>query len=116
MAVLVLAIGIGVNVAAFTVFDVAALEPLPVRDPGSLVRLERRSPNAYTDGAPYTSLLFYQKNAKTLSAVIGVMGVPPVQVDDDIQQANASFVTPNYFTELGTTRSRRPPLRSHPRR
>ncbi len=67
MAVLVLAIGIGVNVAAFTVFDVVALEPLPVRDPGSLVRLERRSPNAYTDGAPNSSLLFYEKNAKTLS-------------------------------------------------
>jgi predicted permease len=102
LAVLVLAIGIGVNVAAFTVFDVVALEPLPVRDPGSLVRLERRSPNADTDGAPYTSLLFYQRNAKTLSAVIGVMGVPPMQVDDDVQQASASFITPNYFTELGT--------------
>jgi predicted permease len=102
LAVLVLAIGIGVNVAAFTVFNVVALEPLPVRDPGSLIRLERRSPNAYTDGAPYTSLLFYQRNAKTLSAVMGVMGVPPMQVDDDIQQASASFITPNYFTELGT--------------
>jgi hypothetical protein len=93
-AVLVLAIGIGVNVAAFTVFNVVALEPLPVRDPDSLVRLERRSPNANTDGAPYTSLLFYQRNAKTLSAVMGVMGVPPMQVDDDIQQASASFITP----------------------
>lgn len=102
LAVLVLAIGIGVNVAAFTVFDVVALEPLPVRDPGSLVRLERRSPNAYTDGAPYTSLLFYQRNAKTLSAVMGVMGVPPMQVDDDMQPTSASFVTANYFTELGT--------------
>jgi predicted permease len=102
MAVLVLAIGIGVNVAAFTVFDKVALEPLPVRDPGSLVRLERRSPNAYTDGAPYTSLLYYQKNARTLSAVMGVMGIPPMQVDDDLQPTSASFVTPNYFTELGT--------------
>jgi len=102
VAVLVLAIGIGVNVAAFTVFNAVALKLLPVRDPGSLVRLERRSPTAYTDGAPYTSLLFYQKNAKTLSAVMGVMGVPPMQVDDDIEHAKASFVTPNYFTELGT--------------
>src|ERR1017187_1574599 len=102
MAVLVLAIGIGVNVAAFTVFDLVALEPLPVRDPGSLVRLERRSPTAYTDGMPYTSLLFYGKNAKTLSAVMGVLGVPPMQLDDDLQPAPASFVTPNYFTELAT--------------
>jgi hypothetical protein len=102
MAVLVLAIGIGVNVAAFSLFDMVALEPLPVRDPGSLVRLERRSPTAYTDGMPYTSLIFYGKNARTLSATMGVLGVPPMQVDDDIQPATASFFTPNYFTELGT--------------
>ncbi|MGA2650934.1 MAG: ABC transporter permease [Terracidiphilus sp.] len=102
MSVLILAIGIGVNVAAFSLFDMVALEPLPVRDPATLVRLERRSPNAYTDGVPYTSLLFYGKNARTLSAVMGVLGVPPMQVDDDLQQATASFITPNYFTELGT--------------
>jgi predicted permease len=102
MAVLVLAIGIGVNVAAFTVFDMVALEPLPVRDPSSLVRLERYSPNANTDGMPYTSLLFYGKNAKTLSAVMGVLGVPPMQMENDPQPASVSFVTPNYFAELGT--------------
>ena len=102
MAVLVLAIGIGVNVAAFTVFDMVALEPLPVRDPSSLVRLERYSPNANTDGMPYTSLLFYGKNAKTMSAVMGVLGVPPMQMEDDPQPASVSFVTPNYFAELGT--------------
>jgi predicted permease len=102
MAVLVLAIGIGVNVAAFSIFDMVALEPLPVRDPGSLVRLERRSPNAYTSEMPYPSVLFYGKNAKTLSAVMAILGVPPMQVDDDIQPASSSFVTPNYFTELDT--------------
>ena len=103
MAVLVLAIGIGVNVAAFTVFDKVCLEPLPVRDPASLVRLERSSPTANTDGTPYLSLLFYGNNAKTLSAVMGVMGVPPMQMDDDPQPAKISFVTPNYFAELGTS-------------
>jgi len=97
MAVLVLAIGIGVNVAAFTVFDKVCLEPLPVRDPASLVRLERFSPTANTDGTPYTSLLFYARNAKTLSAVMGVMGVPPMQMDDDPQPTKISFVTPNYL-------------------
>src|SRR5580658_7015878 len=42
MAVLVLAIGIGVNVSAFSLFNMLALKPLPVRDPGSLVSLDRR--------------------------------------------------------------------------
>jgi predicted permease len=103
VAVLVLAIGIGVNVSAFSLFNMIALKPMPVRDPDTLVRLERRSPHAYTSEMPYPSLLFYQDHAKTLSAVMGVLGVPPMQIDDDLQPTSVSFVTPNYFTELGTT-------------
>jgi predicted permease len=103
MAVLVLAIGIGINVSAFSFFNLVALKPLPVRDADRLVRLERRSPSAYTDGAPYTTLRYFAENAKTLSAVMGVMGIPPLQVEDDIEPTPASFITPNYFTELGTT-------------
>ena len=38
MAVLILAIGIGVNVSAFSFFNMVALKPLPVRDPASIVR------------------------------------------------------------------------------
>lgn len=102
MAVLVLAIGIGVNVSAFSLFDMVALRQMPVRDPGSIVRLERRSPQNYTSEMPYPSLVFYRDHAKSLSAVIGVLGVPPMQIDDDMQLASASFATPNYFTELGT--------------
>src|ERR1700761_9549498 len=43
--VLVLAIGIGVNVGAFSFFNDVALKPLPVRDAARIVRLERRSPS-----------------------------------------------------------------------
>ena len=101
-AILVLAIGIGVNTAAFSLFNMVALEPLPVRDPGSLVRLERRSPQDYTSEMPYLSAVFYGQHAKSLSAMIAVLGVPPMQIDDDLQPTGASFATPNYFTELGT--------------
>ena len=67
MAVLVLAIGIGVNVSAFSLFNMVALKPLPVRDPASIVRLERRSPNAYTSEMAYPSFVFYQRaRANTL--------------------------------------------------
>jgi predicted permease len=102
MAVLILAVGIGVNVAAFSAFNMIALKPLPVRDPASIVRLERRSPGNYTSEMAYPSFLFYQQHARTLSAAIATLGVPPLQIDDDLQLASASFVTPNYFTELGT--------------
>jgi len=102
MAVLVLAIGIGVNVAAFSFFNLIALKPLPVRDPASLVRLERRSLDAYTSEMAYPSFAFYRDNARTLSAAIAVLGVPRLQIDDDLQPTSASFVSPNYFAELGT--------------
>jgi hypothetical protein len=38
-AVAMLAIGIGVNVAAFGFFNVAFLKPLPIRDPDTLLRV-----------------------------------------------------------------------------
>jgi len=101
-AVLVLAIGIGVNVAVFSLFNMLALEPLPVRDPGSIVRLERRSPQNYTSEMPYLSAEFYGEHAKSLRAVIALLGISPMQMDDDLQGTNASFATANYFSELGT--------------
>jgi len=102
LAVLVLAIGIGANVSAFSLFDMVALKPLPVPDADRIVRLERRSPTSYTSEMAYPSFLFYREHARTLSAAMAVLGVPPMQIDDDQQLSSASFVTPNYFTELGT--------------
>lgn len=102
MAVLVLAIGIGANVSAFSLFDMVALKPLPVSDAGRIVRLERRSPTSYTSEMAYPSFLFYREHARTLSAAVAVLGVPPMQMDHDQQLTSVSFVTPNYFTELGT--------------
>jgi hypothetical protein len=102
VVVLVLAIGVGVNVAAFSLFNLVALKPLPVRDPESLVRLERRSPENNTSEMPYLSTVFYRDHAKSLSAVMAVMGVPPLEIENDVRPASASFVSENYFTELGT--------------
>ena len=102
MAALVLAIGIGVNVAAFSLFDMMALRPLPVPDANRLVRLERRSPDSYTSEMAYPSFLFYRDHARTLSAAMAVLGIPPMQIDNDMTGASSSFVTPNYFIQLGT--------------
>ncbi len=101
MAVIVLALGIGVNVAAFSFFDMVALRPLPVPDADRLVRLERKSGSHFTSEMAYPSFLFYQEHAKTLSAAIAVLGVPPMQIEDDLQGTSSSFATPNYFTQLG---------------
>lgn len=102
VVVLVLAIGTGVNVSAFSLFDMIALKPLPVRDPETLVRLERRAPDASTTEMAYPPFEFYRDHASTLSAAIAVLGIPPMHIDTDREPTSASFVTPNYFTELGT--------------
>lgn len=100
--VLILAVGIGVNLGAFSFFNSVALKLMPVRDAERIVRLERRSPNNYTSEMSYPSFLFYREHAKSLSATIAVLGVPPMQIDDDLQPTSVSFVTGNYFSELGT--------------
>ena len=74
--------------------------------PGPRSRIPRapRTPFAQLlhqrDGLSIVPLL--SQHARTLSAAMAVLGVPPMQIDDDLQLTSASFVTPNYFTELGT--------------
>jgi len=100
-AVLVLAIGIGINVTAFSLFNMLILKPLPVRDPDTIVRLQRRSPEMSSSEMPYPSVVFYREHAKTLSAVMATMGAPPMGLESDTQPVRNIFVTSNYFAELG---------------
>ena len=100
-AILVLAVGIGVNVTAFSLFNMMVLQYLPIRDPQSIVRLQRRSPDASTNTIAYPSMIFYRDHAHTLSAVIGTLGTPGLQLEKDPQPTANSFATANYFTELG---------------
>jgi predicted permease len=100
-AILVLAVGIGVNITAFSLFNMMVLQYIPVRDPASIVRLQRRSPDASTNTISYASMAFYRDHAHTLSAVIGTLGVPGQQFERDPQPLASSFATANYFSELG---------------
>lgn len=101
-AVLVLALGIGVNVTAFSLFNLIALKPLPVRDPDSIVMLQRRSPENINAEMPYPTVAFYRDHARTLKAVMAMMGAPPMELEQDTQPIRDIFVTANYFSELGT--------------
>ncbi len=100
-AVVTLAVGIGVNVAAFGFFNLIFFKPLPVRDPGSLVRLERRSPQrGYSTWVPYPEMAFVRQYSKTLSAVVASFG-SRFSMDGEEKPVMARFVTANFFGELG---------------
>jgi predicted permease len=97
---LMLAVGIGVNVAVFGFFNLMVLRPINVRDPGSLLRFHRRGVNQYAFAVPYPEAAYFRDHSRTLSAVIGVNGTS-VSIEGDEKQVNASFVTSNFFRELG---------------
>jgi len=102
-AILVLALGIGVSILAFSLYNLIALQSIPVRDPATLVKIERRSPGNITPSVPYTSIAYYRDNAKSLSAVMAAMNAEPMVMNHDEQRIHPSFVTSNYFTELGAS-------------
>jgi predicted permease len=99
-AVLVLAVGIGVNVAAFGVFNMFVLKPLPVRNPDTLVRLQRSAPGSFASAVAYPSILFYRDHAKTLSSVLASTD-REVLLEANSKPVRARFVTGNFFHELG---------------
>jgi predicted permease len=100
-AVLMLAIGIGVNVAAFSFLNVAFLKPLPVRDPHTLLRFERRAPDRYASDLPYPEVAFFRDYTRTLSAVLA-LHPDRLTIDAEAATVSAHFVTENFFSELGT--------------
>jgi len=73
-AVLVLALGIGANVAIFTLADAALLRPLRFSNPGALVMLWEQSPrNAHNRVSPLNFLDWSERNRafRSMAAVAG---------------------------------------------
>ena len=106
-AVLILAIGIGMAVAMFTVFDAVVIRPLPVTNPDRVVELFTYKGDANTDY--YLLREDLQKVAastKTMRDVAGVVhwGAPPAPLVDGDRPLvlNRTLVTGNFFDVLGT--------------
>ena len=55
VAVLILAVGIGANIAVFSVVNTILLRPLPFRDPQQLVRILERNPKAGESSRTYSA-------------------------------------------------------------
>jgi len=102
-AILILAIGIGVNVTAFSLFNMAVLQSLPVRDPGTLLRLQRRSMDGQiAGGMPYPTAIYFRDHAHTLSGILTTAD-GKLELEDDLEPRDVSFISSNFFDDLGAS-------------
>ena len=100
-AIAVLAVGIGLNLAAFQFIDRLALSWRPVRSPETLVNLQRRSPTSITTSFSYPAFDFYRRNGRSLAAGLGLVNNDVSLGGTESRHVGAEFVTGNYFSELG---------------
>jgi predicted permease len=103
-AVLVLAVGIGLNLAFFHVVKATLSGRLPLRDADTLVRIVRQSPEQERWAMPMTALRFYREQTSIFAYIVAErLNTEPVQVQQDDEDARAKFVSGNYFLDLGIT-------------
>ena len=104
VAALSLAVGIGATTTVFGVINAVLLRPLPVRDAGSLVSI-----NKPEDGSSQMHVVswpdyrdYVAATAGTFSELAGWSEAPvSLDVQGQAQRMYAMLVTPNYFRTLG---------------
>jgi predicted permease len=114
VAIVTIALGVGINTTLFTAYDAVALKPLPVANASSVVRL-RRTLESHIIGDPqyafsYPEYANLRDHQNVLQDVIADSW--PVRVLAAVQEeapgsaiqfrpAQAEIVSPNYFGALG---------------
>lgn len=104
LAVVSLALGIGVNTAIFSLVRAVLLPSSPVRDAGRLVSIYHR----YTRGrelltsTSYPDYEYYRDHNRVLSGLMAYCRTPmSVRIGDQAEQISGELVTANYFSVLG---------------
>jgi predicted permease len=98
---LILSLGIGLNLTFFQIVNVTLLQPLPVKEPHTLVRFFRLTKNSMSSGVVWQEANFVRRNNQLLSAVLLQASREIAWGEDGSQQLRASFVSGNWFEELG---------------
>jgi len=100
-AFLILSLGTGVNLTFFQLLNAAFLQPLTVRQPETLVHFDFMSPRFSSNGVPYPATEFVRRHNDVLSAVLTETSENLAWADDASERLTVSFVSANWFAELG---------------
>jgi predicted permease len=104
VAILTLALGIGANIAAFSIVDGVLLRPLPFQQPGQLVRVydDLRASNTKDVGMSVPQFWDYRDRAGIFQDVAVIWPIPVLLTGvDQPKRIEAIASTANYFTMLG---------------
>jgi predicted permease len=99
-AVLVLAFGLGVNLTAFEILNFFVFRPMPVRDPYTIVRLNREAPGSRATNVSYRTYDFYNRHKGSSFAAM-MASVHETLTLEGGQPLATRFVSRNYLDELG---------------
>ncbi len=99
-AVLILTFGIGLNITLFQMANIVLLRPPKVQDPNTLAQLYRQSPRWNSSNVPYVATQMIARDNPALSAVL-LEAVTPMRWGEESLGVLASFVSPNWFSQLG---------------
>ncbi|HET9179245.1 MAG TPA: ABC transporter permease [Terriglobia bacterium] len=104
VAVLTLALGIGASTVIFSLFDAVFLRPLPVRQPGQLVRLvyHESKIGSHSD-FPLAYFRALHDRAKSFDSVFGEVGGYHFAMSDPgpAEEVSLEAVIPGFFDALG---------------
>lgn len=103
VALLTLALGIGVNTAVFSVFYAVLLRPLPYRQPGQLVLVWAAFRSAGTNRAPVSGAILgeIRSRNRVFSDVAGIWTLTRTFTGDPPELVKHARVTTNFFDLLG---------------
>jgi len=104
VAIVTLALGIGANIAAFSIVNGVLFRPLPFAQPGQLVRVydELRTSNTKDVGMSVPEFWDYRDRAGVFQDIAVIWPIPVNLTGvDRPQRIEVLATSPNYFTMLG---------------
>ena len=115
IAIITLALGIGINTTLFTAFDAVALKPLPVKDAGHIVRFVRwfqsRGMGDIQYAFSYPEYVYLRDHNHSFSSVVAASWGTGVLLSTATgtegataaERVRVQMVSGNYFSDLGVT-------------
>ena len=104
IAVITLAVGIGINAALFSVVNGVLLNPLPFPQPEQLVTIDQSKPNFETGAIPYPNFLDLRKDNQTFAAMSIFRGAAFSLIGTgEPERVNGRFVSADFCSVFGIT-------------